>query len=82
MFEINRDVTCTVFQNYHFTVDEKIMAELNHYLDTEFGIAPITEEEAAAFMAMYHHYNEYNWSESELRNEEGEYICPVCEEAL
>ena len=25
---------------------------------------------------------EYDWSESELRNEEGEYICPVCEEAL
>ena len=60
MFEISRDVTCTVYQNYHFTVDEKVMAELNHYLDPEFGIAPITEEEAAAFMAMYHHYNEYN----------------------
>ena len=60
MFEINRDVTCTVFQNYHFTVDEKVMAELNHYLDAEFGVAPITEEEAAAFMAIYHHYNEYN----------------------
>ena len=60
MFEINRDVTCTVYQNYHFTVDEKVMAELNHYLDTEFGVPPITEEEAAAFMAMYHHYNEYN----------------------
>ena len=43
MFEINRDVTCTVFQNYHFTVDEKVMAELNHYLDAEFGVAPITE---------------------------------------
>ena len=60
MFEINRDVTCTVFQNYHFTVDEKVMAELNHYLDTEFGVAPITEEEAAAFMAIYCHYNENN----------------------
>ena len=60
MFEINRDVTCTVFQNYHFTVDEKVMAELNHYLDTEFGVAPITEEEAAAFMAIYCHYSEYN----------------------
>ena len=60
MFEISRDVTCTVFQNYHFTVDEKVMAELNHYLDAEFGVAPITEEEAAAFMAMYHHYDEYN----------------------
>ena len=60
MFEINRDVTCTVFQNYHFTVDEKVMAELNHYLDAEFGVAPITEEEAAAFMAIYCHYSEYN----------------------
>ena len=60
MFEINRDVTCTVYQNYHFTVDEKVMAELHHYLDAEFGVAPITEEEAAAFMAMYHHYNECN----------------------
>ena len=60
MFEINRDVTCTVFQNYHFTVDEKVMTELNHYLDAEFGVAPITEEEAAAFMAIYCHYSEYN----------------------
>ena len=60
MFEINRDVTCTFFQFYHFTVDEKIMAELNHYLDAEFGVAPITEEEAAAFMAIYCHYSEYN----------------------
>ena len=60
MFEINRDVTCTVFQNYHFTVDEKVMTELNHYLDAEFGVAPITEEEAAAFMAIYCHYNENN----------------------
>ena len=25
---------------------------------------------------------ECDWSESELRNEDGEYICPVCEEAL
>lgn len=60
MFEINRDVTCTVYQNYHFTVDEKVMAELNHYLDAEFGVAPITEDEAAAFMAIYCGYGEYN----------------------
>lgn len=60
MFTIDRDVTCTVFQNYHFTVDEKIMAELNHYLDAEFGVAPITEEEAAAFMAICCRYNECN----------------------
>ena len=60
MFEINRYVTCKVIDNYCFTVDEKIMAELNHHLDAEFGAAPITEEEAAAFMAIYCHYNENN----------------------
>ena len=60
MFEISRAVTCTVFQNYRFTVDKKVMAELNHYLDAEFGVAPITEEEAAAFMAIYCHYDEHN----------------------
>ena len=60
MFEINRTVARRVIENYHFTVDEKVMAELNHYLDTQFGIAPSTEEEAAAFMAIYSHYSEYN----------------------
>ena len=25
---------------------------------------------------------ECDWSESELRNEDGEHICPVCEEVL
>ena len=25
---------------------------------------------------------ECDWSESELRNKDGEYICPVCEEVL
>ena len=60
MFEINRTVTRRVIENYYFSVDEKIMAELNHYLDTEFGIAPITEDEAAAFMAIYCGYGEYN----------------------
>ena len=25
---------------------------------------------------------ECDWSESELQNEDGEYICPVCEEVL
>ena len=60
MFEISRTVTRRIIENYYFAVDEKIMAELNHYLDAEFGIAPITEEEAAAFMAIYCHYDEYN----------------------
>lgn len=60
MFEINRYATCKVINNYCFTVDEKVMAELNHHLDAEFGVAPITEEEAAAFMAIYCHYNENN----------------------
>ena len=60
MFEINRYATCKVIDNYCFTVDEKVMAELNHHLDAEFGVAPITEEEAAAFMAIYCHYNENN----------------------
>ena len=36
------------------------MTELNHSLDAEFSVAPITEEEAAAFMAIYSHYSEYN----------------------
>ena len=60
MFEINRTVTRRVVEKYYFAVDEKIMAELNHYLDIEFGITPITEEEAAAFMAIYCGYGEYN----------------------
>ena len=60
MFEIDRYATCKVINRYSFTVDEKVMAELNHYLDTKYGAAPITEEEAAAFMAMHCRYNEYN----------------------
>ena len=32
MFEINRTVTRRVIEKYYFAVDEKIMAELNHYL--------------------------------------------------
>lgn len=60
MFEISRTVTRRIIENYYFAVDEKIMAELNHYLDAEFGIAPITEDEAAAFMAIYSGYGEYN----------------------
>ena len=60
MFEISRTVTRRVIENYYFSVDEKIMAELNHYLDAEFGIAPITEDEAAAFMAIHCGYGEYN----------------------
>lgn len=60
MFEIRRTATRRVIENYYFAVDEKIMAELNHYLNVEFGIAPITEDEAAAFMAVYCGYDEYN----------------------
>ena len=60
MFEIRRTVTRRIIENYYFAVDEKIMAELNHYLDAEFGIAPITEDEAAAFMAIHCGYGEYN----------------------
>lgn len=66
MFEINRTVTRRVIENYYFAVDEEVMAELNHYLDAEFGVAPITEDEAAAFMAIYCNYNEYNCPEDYL----------------
>lgn len=65
MIELNRMVTRTVVENYHFVLDETAMNKINHYLKTEYSAEPITDNEAAAFMAKSCGYSEYECYEAD-----------------
>lgn len=79
MFQINRSVTRKVVDNYFLAVDEGVMHELNYFLKTEYNIAPITEDEAAAFMAMYCHYDEHNCAAEFLGTKHTTRALELCE---